>query len=459
MSPSPQPPATNRHRHPSPSVSIVIPVSDAAGLCLSLRGLPAVDEVVVVTGETGAEALGFIRAACPGALLVHPTRAGIGNALACGFAASGGDIVVALNADGSTDPGELPRYVRALLDGADVALGSRYRDGGRDLTGGRFRRWAGWLLIRLVNALFGVRRTDPGFGYAAFWRDAIDRLDLPDPSGHATTWGDGPEYAALLTVRTAARNLVVAEVGSVAYPRIRRAAGADRTTLRHWARAIATEYAQRNRTARHSAGSPRPAGFSIGRAGLGVARPAAIRSVATEPGTETRGWPPGAEPPRRRPSPQPRAGRPTLEQPPNDRTSLDRRAGHASRRARPDAKPDGAGWMTGYPSLRRRDIRPRTSLDRRPDPTTGEIRAAARPAATPAGGPTAIGSAFAPSAGEALRPPGPGPGEHREVGTRRRRLEGFRQEPNLRVINGEGGGTPRGRGGRLRAVPRENPAG
>jgi hypothetical protein len=47
----------------------------------------------------------------------------------------------------------------------------------------------------------------------------------------------------------------------------------------------------------------------------------------------------------------------------------------------------------------------------------------------------------------------------REVGTKRRRLEAYRQRPDLRVINGEGTGTGRTRSGRLRAVPRETTGG
>ncbi|WP_040433232.1 hypothetical protein, partial [Paractinoplanes globisporus] len=50
----------------------------------------------------------------------------------------------------------------------------------------------------------------------------------------------------------------------------------------------------------------------------------------------------------------------------------------------------------------------------------------------------------------------PQPSGRREVGTKRRRIEGFRQRPDLRVINGEGNGTGRTRSGRLRPVPREN---
>ena len=51
---------------------------------------------------------------------------GKGNALACGFAAATGDIIVMLDADGSTDPAEIPLFVAALLAGNDFAKGSRF---------------------------------------------------------------------------------------------------------------------------------------------------------------------------------------------------------------------------------------------------------------------------------------------------------------------------------------------
>ena len=57
-------------------------------------------------------------------------RSGKGNALACGFAAATGDIIVMVDADGSADPAEIPRFVQALLDGADFAKGSRFANGG-----------------------------------------------------------------------------------------------------------------------------------------------------------------------------------------------------------------------------------------------------------------------------------------------------------------------------------------
>jgi hypothetical protein len=55
---------------------------------------------------------------------------------------------------------------------------------------------------------------------------------------------------------------------------------------------------------------------------------------------------------------------------------------------------------------------------------------------------------------EPVHEPGTQTGEQRrEVGTRRRHLEGYRQRPDLRVINGDGTGTGQSRSGRLRAVP------
>jgi hypothetical protein len=460
-------------------VSIIIPVRDAAGLPPLLRslhpgGLPAADEVIVVTAAPAEDAA--VLAACPEALIVRQSRTGVGNALTCGFAAATGDIVVTLDGDGATDPGELPRYVAALLAGADVALGSRYTDGGRDLTGGRFRRGLNLVLIWLVNVLYGVHRTDPGFGYAAFWRDAIDRLGLPDPSpASPAAWGDGPEIEALLTVRTAARGLTVTEVAGVAYPRMRRAARADRTTLRHWARALAGEFRGRTgRPPRHAVttvgpigrtGFPRPRPVPQPRS-AGPAGPSHAADMATPDVSASADRPHGRDP---------ILGLAAATEPGTGRRALpDRRGPTGDRRAAAKAAVTGPAtasgpiwgpprrrepadlWLAGVPEPLDRvvgharpvtpppaeaGIRPASGRwpdDGRPDPTPGEM----------AGGRTGEG-----------RDETPGAEVPREVGAKRRRIEAYRQRPDLRVINGEGTGSNRTRSGRLRSVPRETTGG
>ncbi len=251
MPPSPPWPATNRDARRSPTVSVVIPALDEEdNLPVVLEGLPPVDEIVIVDGGSADDTVAVAREVRPDAVVVRQTRTGKGNALACGFAASRGDIVITLNGDGSTDPGEIPRYVDALLCGAEVAHGSRYRDGGGDLVGSRLDRLGNALLSRLVNALFGTRFTDVGYGYNAYWRSVLAALELPPIDAPRLRrgqplWGDGPEIEPLINIRTAAQGMRVVEVASVGYPpingvrerrRLGRALRALRTALAEYVR-------------------------------------------------------------------------------------------------------------------------------------------------------------------------------------------------------------------------------
>ena len=97
------------------------------------------DEVILVDGHSNDDTVAVARALYPGIRVVPQTGRGKGNALACGFAACTGDIIVMLDADGSADPAEIPLFVAALLDGADFAKGSRFSRGGGSADITRFR--------------------------------------------------------------------------------------------------------------------------------------------------------------------------------------------------------------------------------------------------------------------------------------------------------------------------------
>jgi hypothetical protein len=158
-------------------------------------------------------------------VVVRQTRSGKGNALVCGFAASTGDIVVTLNADGSADPQELPRFVDALLSGAEAAHGSRFRPGGDHRDAGAAERFGHGVLCRIVNLFFGTRFTDLSCGYNAYWRELLPALELPGPDARGPkrgrlAWGEGPEIDTLTTLRMATQGLRVVEVATVGYPRI-----------------------------------------------------------------------------------------------------------------------------------------------------------------------------------------------------------------------------------------------
>ncbi|MDD7966782.1 glycosyltransferase family 2 protein [Actinomycetospora lemnae] len=208
-----------------PTVSVVIPArNEAANLPSVLRGLSPSYEVILVDGGSVDDTIGVTRRCRPDALIVQQTRRGKGNALACGFAAATGDIIVMLDADGSADPAEIPDFVRMLVAGAHYAKGTRRASGGgsEDIT--VLRSLGNQALTAVVNRLFGVRYTDLCYGYNAFWAGLVPIFDLPSPAAWAgddeMLWGDGFEVETLINIRVAAAGASVAEVGSVERPRL-----------------------------------------------------------------------------------------------------------------------------------------------------------------------------------------------------------------------------------------------
>jgi glycosyltransferase involved in cell wall biosynthesis len=210
----------------SPTISIIIPArNEARNLEVILPTLPDVHEVILVDGNSVDSSIETARRVRPGIKVVTETRRGKGNALACGFEVATGDIIVMFDADGSADGAEIPRFVEALTDGADLAKGSRFISGGgsEDIT--RVRRMGNRGLNILTNLLLRTAYTDLCYGYNAFWRDVLPHLDLPDtslpaPVGGGMLRGDGFEIETILNCRITAAGLTVVEVPSVERLRI-----------------------------------------------------------------------------------------------------------------------------------------------------------------------------------------------------------------------------------------------
>src|SRR5690242_8727679 len=114
-----------------PSVSVVVPaLNEARNIPHVFARIPAdIHEVVLVDGFSVDGTVEIARQVRPDVRVVVQTRQGKGNALACGFAEATGDIIAMIDADGSADPAEIPRFVEALLDGADFAKGTRFAEG------------------------------------------------------------------------------------------------------------------------------------------------------------------------------------------------------------------------------------------------------------------------------------------------------------------------------------------
>jgi glycosyltransferase involved in cell wall biosynthesis len=211
------------HRDSPPRVSVVVPtLNEERNLPYFFSRLPrdGIAEVILVDGGSVDRTVEVGLELHPELVVVHQTRTGKGNALACGFAVSTGDIIVMLDADGSTDPAEIPRFVESLRTGTDYAKGSRFRPGGgsEDIT--RLRKLGNHGLNGFVNLLFGTDYTDLCYGYNAFWRHCLTHLalpavDLPPPAEGGKLWGDGFEVETLINIRAAADGLRISEVASL----------------------------------------------------------------------------------------------------------------------------------------------------------------------------------------------------------------------------------------------------
>ncbi|SDO73607.1 Glycosyltransferase involved in cell wall bisynthesis [Nakamurella panacisegetis] len=233
-----------------PTVSIIVPVkNEAHNLRVVLPTLPKVHEVILVDAHSVDGTVETAREVLPGIRVVNQTRKGKGNALACGFLAASGDIIVMFDGDGSADPAEIPAFVDALVAGADFAKGSRFADGGGsdDIT--PLRRAGNSALHAVANTAFRTRFSDLCYGYNAFWRDLVPVLDLPAidlpvPSGEMI-WGDGFEIETVINCRMAAAGVRITEVPSVEKRRI--FGESNLRTFADGTRVLRTIFAERRR--------------------------------------------------------------------------------------------------------------------------------------------------------------------------------------------------------------------
>jgi glycosyltransferase involved in cell wall biosynthesis len=139
--------------------------------------VPAVDEVIVVD-DGSWDGTSRVARAGRAFLVRHEINRGLGATLGTGFAAAlrrGADVVICLDADGQHDPSDIPRFVQALDEGADVVIGSRLLDpSGMPVR----RQIANWVGNVVTFVLFGKWVTDSQSGYRAFRRQALERIQI-----------------------------------------------------------------------------------------------------------------------------------------------------------------------------------------------------------------------------------------------------------------------------------------
>jgi hypothetical protein len=190
-------------------VSVVIPCLDEeetiTGCVLDARA--AIDrmglrgEVLVV--DNGSRDSSPELAAAAGAIVVHEERRGYGRAYLTGLEHARGRFILLGDGDATYDFDELPRFLAAMEDGADMVLGSRIR--GRILPGAMpwHHRWIGNpALTGLLNLLYRTGVSDAHCGLRMVRRSALPRMGL-----RAT----GMEFASEMVVKAKLAGLRIDE--------------------------------------------------------------------------------------------------------------------------------------------------------------------------------------------------------------------------------------------------------
>lgn len=200
----------------APTVTVVVPtMNEAPNLPHVLPLIPSwVDEVIIVDAGSTDGTTDVALELLPSARIITELRKGKGVALCTGFEQATSEFIVAIDADGSTDPREIPAFVGALIAGADLAKGSRFMQGGGTDDMEFHRNLGNHALRSTVNALFRGRYTDLCYGYFALRRSALPALIGPgdDISGF--------EIETFINIRALKNRLSVTEVASFEFDRI-----------------------------------------------------------------------------------------------------------------------------------------------------------------------------------------------------------------------------------------------
>lgn len=200
----------------APVVSVVIPCLNEAenieacvtAALATIAQMGIVGEVVVADNDSEDDSARLAEQA--GARVVVERRRGYGSAYLAGFEASRGRYIVMADADLTYDFNEIPRFVAALEEGAEMVIGDRMDNIQPGAMPWLHRYVGNPILTGILNLFFRTGINDAHCGMRALRRDVLARLDL------RTT---GMEFASEMVIRASKENLRIAEFPIEYHPR------------------------------------------------------------------------------------------------------------------------------------------------------------------------------------------------------------------------------------------------
>jgi dolichol-phosphate mannosyltransferase len=170
-----------------PNATVCLPTyNERENLEAMVRALEPLGARVLVIDDNSPDGTGEIADRLAGELdfvsVLHRDRKeGLGPAYIAGFRralADGAELILELDCDFSHDPADIPRLIAACESGADLALGSRYVQGGGTENWGLGRRIVSWGGSFYARLLLGVGIHDLTGGFKCYRRHVLETIDL-----------------------------------------------------------------------------------------------------------------------------------------------------------------------------------------------------------------------------------------------------------------------------------------
>ena len=135
-------------------------------------------------------------------VLTNKKNLGKGYSLKRALQYAHGDIIVTIDSDGEHKPKEIAPLLEAVLDGIDVAAGSRFMNGQAAVTT-KLNQIGNHLFNLVIMSLTGKRVTDSQTGFRVIRREVLDKLDLQS---------DGYEIETEITVKSLRNGFTLKEL-------------------------------------------------------------------------------------------------------------------------------------------------------------------------------------------------------------------------------------------------------
>ncbi len=157
-------------------------------------------ELIVVDDGSADQTAEIVERYADVRLVRHGFNRGYGAALKTGLAAARSEMVAFLDADGTYPPEYFPQLCKMVMEGVDLAIGSRMSGAESEMPA--TRRLGNWFFANLISFYSSVRVHDCASGMRVFRRTALMRL-YPLP--------DGLNFTPIMSLRAIHEGLKVQE--------------------------------------------------------------------------------------------------------------------------------------------------------------------------------------------------------------------------------------------------------